>query len=133
MRSLSASLLRRFTVSSTSRHRPVVLPALSPALSPTHWPNALGWLSGLALFFVTAVALDDEDGARRSALVVLVGSGVLCSVVVLLQAAGLGWLTSDVYTGLEFRSPGTFGNPNWAAASCAPFTTGLKNWTLGSR
>jgi O-antigen polymerase len=98
----------------------VALPAFSPALAPTHWPTSLGMLSGLALFFVTAFALDDDDRARRVALVVLVGSGVLCSVVVLLQAAGLRWLTSDVYTGLEFRSPGTFGNPNWAAAYLGP-------------
>jgi O-antigen ligase len=98
----------------------LALPVFSPALAPTHWPTALGMLSGLALFFVTALALDDDERARRSVLVVLVGSGVLCSVVVLLQAAGLRWLTSEVYTGLEFRSPGTFGNPNWAAAFLAP-------------
>ena len=98
----------------------VALPAFSSEFVPTHWPTALGMLSGLALFFVTAIALEDDDPARGSALVVLVGSGVLCSVVVLLQAAGLRWLTSDVYTGLEFRSPGTFGNPNWAAAYLGP-------------
>lgn len=98
----------------------VALPALSPTPALTHWPSALGVLSGLAFFFVTVVALGDDDDARRSALVVLTASGVLCSLVVLLQAAGMRWLTSDVYTGLEFRAPGTFGNPNWAAAYLAP-------------
>ena len=98
----------------------VALPAFSPALGLTHWPTALGVLSGLALFFVTVSALGDDDDARRACLVVLTGSGALCSAVVLLQAAGLRWLTSDVYTGLEFRAPGTFGNPNWAAAFLAP-------------
>ncbi|MDF3067034.1 MAG: polymerase [Polyangiaceae bacterium] len=98
----------------------VALPALSSTPALTHWPSALGMLSGLALFFVTVVALADDDEARRSTLVVLTGSGVLCSLVVLLQAAGMRWLTSDVYTGLEFRAPGTFGNPNWAAAYLAP-------------
>ncbi len=98
----------------------IALPAFSSSLSLAHWPTALGMLSGLALFFVTAIALDDDDDARRASLVVLIGTGALCAVVVLLQAAGLRWLTSDVYTGLEFRAPGTFGNPNWAAAFLAP-------------
>jgi O-Antigen ligase len=98
----------------------VALPALSSALAGTHWPSALGVLSGLAFVFVTVMALDEDDHARRASLVVLTGTGVLCSVVVLLQAAGLRWLTSDVYTGLEFRAPGTFGNPNWAGAFIAP-------------
>lgn len=98
----------------------VVLPAFSSSLTLTHWPSALGMLSGLALFFVTAIALDDDADARRASLLVLLGGGALCSLVVLLQAAGLPWLTSDVYTGLEFRAPGTFGNPNWAAAYLAP-------------
>lgn len=98
----------------------VLLPALSPAVAATHWPTALTILSGLALFFVTVLSLDDDDGARRASLVALLGSGAACAVVVLLQAAGLRWLTSDVYTGLEFRAPGTFGNPNWAAAYLAP-------------
>ncbi|HEY6079510.1 MAG TPA: O-antigen ligase family protein [Polyangiaceae bacterium] len=98
----------------------VALPAFSSSLALTHWPTALGTLSGLALFFVTVIALGDDDNARRANLVVLTACGGLCAVVVLLQAAGLRWLTSDVYTGLEFRAPGTFGNPNWAAAYLAP-------------
>ncbi len=98
----------------------VALPALSSSLAATHWPGALGLLSGLALFFLVAAAHDDSDDARRSSLAVLVAGGALCAVVVLLQAAGLRWLTSEVYTGLEFRAPGTFGNPNWAAAYLAP-------------
>jgi len=98
----------------------VALPAFSRSLALTHWPTALGMLSGLALFFVTVIALDEDDDARRASLVVLTASGALCSVVVLLQVAGLRWLTSDVYTGLEFQAPGTFGNPNWAAAYLAP-------------
>jgi tetratricopeptide (TPR) repeat protein len=98
----------------------LLLPVFSSSFSPAHWPTALGWLSGLALYFVTVSALDDDDRARRSSLIALVGSGIVCAVVVLLQAAGLRWLTSEVYTGLEFRSPGTFGNPNWAAAYLAP-------------
>lgn len=98
----------------------VALPALSPSLAPTHWPTALGMLSGLALFFITAIAVAGDDGARRANLVVLTVTGALCALVVLLQAAGMRWLTSDVYTGLEFRAPGTFGNPNWAAAFLAP-------------
>lgn len=98
----------------------VVLPAFSSTLAASHWPSALGMLSGLALFFATVITLEDDETARRANLVVLISCGALCALVVLLQAAGLRWLTSDVYTGLEFRSPGTFGNPNWAAAFIAP-------------
>ncbi len=55
-------------------------------------------------------------------------TGAVCALVVLLQTVGLRWLTRDVYTGLEFRAPGTFGNPNWAAAflaSLVPLALGL--------
>jgi O-antigen ligase len=97
-----------------------VLPAFSSSLAPTHWPNALLLLSGLAMFFVTAMALEDSEQTRQQSLVVLVAGGVLCASIVLLQVAGLRWFTSDVYTGLEFQAPGTFGNPNWAAAFLAP-------------
>ncbi|MEN9578737.1 MAG: hypothetical protein RJA70_1746 [Pseudomonadota bacterium] len=116
----------------------VVLPAFSSSVAPTHWPTALGLLSGLALYFVTAIALAQEgdDSARRWNLVVLTVTGALCSVLVLLQAAGLRLFTSDIYTGLEFRAPGTFGNPNWAAAFLAPLVplalglagTGKRRW-----
>lgn len=98
----------------------VALPAFSSSLVPTHWPTALGTLSGLAFCFVSVIALADDEGARRTNLVVLTIAGALCAGLVLLQAAGLRWLTSDVYTGLEFRAPGTLGNPNWAAAFLAP-------------
>lgn len=99
-----------------------VLPALSPAVAPAHWPNAPGMLTGLVLFVVTAVAIDGRDDVLRNNLVVLVFSGVVCAGLVLLQAAGVDWFTSEVYTGIEFRSPGTFGNPNWAAAFIAPLS-----------
>ena len=95
-----------------------LLPAFSSALAPTHWPTAAGFVCGLALFLVTAAAVDGE--ARRESFVVLTATGAVCAVVVLSQVAGLRWLTSEVYTDLEFRAPGTFGNPNWAAAFLAP-------------
>ncbi len=82
------------------------LPALSPALSPTHWPGALGLLSGLALFFVTALAINTVAAARRTSLAVLTLSGTVCALLVLSQAAGLRWLTEGLPTTLEFRSPG---------------------------
>lgn len=106
----------------------IALPVFSSERAITHWPSALGLLSGLAFFALTAMALDDDAASRRASLVVLTGSGVVCALVVLLQAAGLTWLTSDVYTGLEFRAPGTLGNPNWAAAFLAmlvPLALGL--------
>lgn len=96
------------------------LPSLSPALSPTHWPGALGLLSGLALFFVTALAIKTVAAARRTSLAVLTLSGAVCALLVLSQAAGLRWLTEGLPATLEFRSPGSFGNPNWAAAFLAP-------------
>lgn len=96
------------------------LPSLSPALSPTHWPGALGLLSGLALFFVTALAINAVASARRASLAVLTLSGAACALLVLSQAAGLPWLTEGLPASLEFRSPGSFGNPNWAAAFLAP-------------
>ncbi len=96
------------------------LPLLSTSLSPTHWPGALGLLSGLALFFVTALALDTGAAARRASLAVLTLSGAICALLVLSQAAGLRWLTQGLPATLEFRSPGSFGNPNWAAAFLAP-------------
>lgn len=96
------------------------LPLLSPALSPTHWPGALGLLSGLALFSVTALAINTVAAARRASLAVLTLSGAVCALLVLSQAAGLRWLTEGLPTTLEFRSPGSFGNPNWAAAFLAP-------------
>lgn len=96
------------------------LPPLSSALSPTHWPGALGLLSGLALFSVTALALDTVAAARRTSLAVLTLAGAVCALLVLSQAAGLRWLTEGLPAALEFRSPGSFGNPNWAAAFLAP-------------
>jgi len=96
------------------------LPPLSPALSPTHWPGALGLLSGLALFSVTALALNTVAAARRASLAVLTLSGAVCALLVLSQAAGLRWLSEGLPATLEFRSPGSFGNPNWAAAFLAP-------------
>ena len=96
------------------------LPALSSALAPTHWPGALGLLSGLAFLFVTSLALDDDAAARRASLAVLTIAGAACALLVLAQAAGLRWLTEGLPTGLEFRSPGSLGNPNWAAAFLAP-------------
>lgn len=96
------------------------LPALSSALAPTHWPTALGLLSGLVFFFVTTLALDDDAAARRASLAALTIAGAVCALLVLAQAAGLRWLTEGLPTGLEFRSPGSLGNPNWAAAFLAP-------------
>ncbi|MEO6598551.1 MAG: O-antigen ligase family protein [Polyangiaceae bacterium] len=98
----------------------VGLPSLSPALSPTHWPGALGLLSGLALFSVTSLALNTVAAARRASLAVLTLSGTVCALLVVSQAAGLRWLTEGLPTTLEFRSPGSLGNPNWAAAFLAP-------------
>ncbi len=98
----------------------VGLPPLSRALSPTHWPGALGLLSGLAFFFVTALALGTGAAARRASLVVLTLAGAVCALLVLSQAAGLRWFTEGLPATLEFRSPGSFGNPNWAAAFLAP-------------
>ena len=105
-----------------------LLPACSAAVAPTHFPTVLGFLSGVALFVTTAVALGADADARRSSFALLVATGAFCAVVVLLQVVGLRWLTSDSYTGLEFRAPGTFGNPNWAAAFLAalvPLALGL--------
>jgi len=96
------------------------LPAWSPALEPTHWPGALGLLSGLAFFFVTGLALNTDAEARRASLAALTISGAACALLVLAQAAGLRWLTGGLPTSLEFRSPGSLGNPNWAAAFLAP-------------
>lgn len=96
------------------------LPPLSTALGPTHWPGALGMLSGLAFFFVTAMALNADAAARRASLAALTLSGTACALLVLSQAAGLRWLTDGLPTSLEFRSPGSLGNPNWAAAFLAP-------------
>lgn len=109
-----------------------LLPACSGSVAPAHWPNVLGLLSGLALFIATPAALAEHPDARRASLVLLVATGVCCAGLVLLQAAGLRWLTSDSYTGLEFRAPGTFGNPNWAAAFLAalvPLSLGLASTT----
>jgi O-antigen ligase len=105
-----------------------LLPACSASVAPAHWPNVLGLLSGLALFIATPAALAEHSDARRASLVLLVATGACCAGIVLLQAAGLRWLTSDSYTGVEFRAPGTFGNPNWAAAFLAalvPLSLGL--------
>lgn len=101
----------------------ILLPALSPSPAVAHWPLALVLLTGLGFFFVTTVALHldvDPAHARRSSLLSLTTAGALCAVLVLLQAAGLRWMTEGVPPGLEFRAPGTFGNPNWAAAFLAP-------------
>jgi len=113
------------------------LPALSPTLSLTHWPGALGLLSGLAFFFVTALALNTDAAARRASLAALTLAGTACALLVLGQAAGLGWFKAGLPTSLEFRSPGSLGNPNWAAAFLAPLaplslglagTTATPNW-----
>ncbi len=98
----------------------VFMPALSSALSPAHVPSALGLVCGLALWLTTCLALQADAAARRANLSLLVLAATLISVLVLLQAAGLRFMTSEVYTGAEFRAPGTLGNPNWAAALLAP-------------
>lgn len=101
----------------------VLLPLASSSLAAAHWPLALVLLTGLGFFFVTCVALReaaDPARARRSSVLLLTATGALCAVLVLLQAAGLSWMTEGVPDGLEFRAPGTFGNPNWAAAFLAP-------------
>lgn len=41
-------------------------------------------------------------------------------MIVLLQAIGANFLTNSHLTSIEFRSPGTFGNPNWAASFLLP-------------
>lgn len=97
-----------------------VLPGLSSALTPTHWAGMLGLLLGLGLFFVAALALDTAPAARRGSLALLALSGAIGALLVLLQAAGLRWLTEGLPATLEFRAPGSFGNPNWAAAFLAP-------------
>lgn len=98
----------------------VGLPAWSPALAPTHWPGGLGLLTGLAFFFVTALALNTDATARRASLAAVTIAGVACALLVMLQTAGLRWLTDGLPTSLEFRSPGSLGNPNWAATFLAP-------------
>lgn len=101
----------------------VLLPTLSPSQAAAHVPLALVLLTGLAFFFVTTISLHhdvDAPRARRTSLVYLTAAGALCAMLVLLQAAGLRWMTEGVPSGLEFRAPGTFGNPNWAAAFLAP-------------
>lgn len=101
----------------------VLLPLAASSFAAAHWPLALVLLTGLGFFFVTSVALHeaaDPACARRSSVLLLTATGALCAVLVLLQAAGLSWMTEGVPDGLEFRAPGTFGNPNWAAAFLAP-------------
>ena len=98
----------------------VGLPLFASTHSPTHWPGALGLLLGPALFSVSALALASEPTARRTSLAVLTQAGGVCALLVLLQAAGVRWFTEGLPTTLEFRSPGSFGNPNWAAAFLAP-------------
>ncbi len=105
----------------------VLLPAFSPAPAAAHWPPALLLLTGLAFIFVTAIALTceaDAARARRTSLVFLTGAGALCATLVLLQAAGLRWMTKGVPSGLEFRAPGTFGNPQLGSSlPCAASAT----------
>ncbi|MBX3181665.1 MAG: O-antigen ligase family protein [Polyangiaceae bacterium] len=98
----------------------VFMPALSSALSPAHVPGALGLMCGLALWLTTFLALQGDDASRRAGISVLIWASVPIAGLVLLQAAGLRFMTSEVYTGAEFRAPGTLGNPNWAAAFLAP-------------
>lgn len=71
----------------------------------------------------------DEPEIKRLGLKLIVVIGGICSIIVIMQAAGVtSFLSNTHFTSVEFRSPGTFGNPNWAVAfllPLAPISFGL--------
>jgi O-antigen ligase len=124
--------LRRSSVSLVPRERKLALaaagfvllalalPAATTAFPEAHRAGALRLLTGLCFAYATALAVAALPTAReRSAALIVVAAG-LSALVVILQALGVDVLERAMFETAEFRAPGTFGNPNWAAAFLAP-------------
>ena len=98
----------------------ILLPISSTPFMTAHLAGALRLLMGFSFAYLTALAFDGQPAVKRQGLKVISAMGGLCACIVILQAAGLDILANTFFTSAEFRSPGTFGNPNWAAAFLLP-------------
>ncbi|WP_169709460.1 O-antigen ligase family protein [Deferrisoma camini] len=93
----------------------VAVPAGFTPYAVAHASGALRWSVGLAL----AWAVHRKASLARRGIPWILGLGVAEALLILLQVAGLSW---PFPAGLTARlgGPGTFSNPNWAAAVLAP-------------
>jgi putative inorganic carbon (hco3(-)) transporter len=98
----------------------VVLPAASTTFPEAHRAGALRLLTGLCFAYGTALAVAAAPAARERSAALVVFAGGLSAVLVLMQALGSDVLKRAYFETAEFRAPGSFGNPNWAAAFLAP-------------
>lgn len=98
----------------------IILPVCFTPFMVLHMAGALRLLMGLSFAYLTALALEEKPAYKKQGIIVILALGAFCAIIVILQAAGLKFLTNTHFTTAEFRSPGTFGNPNWAAAFLLP-------------
>ncbi len=99
-----------------------------------HIARALRLLLGLAFAYWTGRIVATTHAAARLGALTLVAVASTIATLVLLQAVGSEVLAFPALDGTEFRSPGTLGNPNWAAAYLAPIAPvafALAHGTLG--
>jgi hypothetical protein len=107
-----------------------VAPLASTAYPIAHAGGALRLGLGLAFGCLTALSFAGADrAARRSGLLILIGVGAACALVVVLQAATIYPFSNLIFQNPELRASGTFGNPNWAAAfllALVPICLGIR-------
>lgn len=98
----------------------IVLPLGSTEFAVAHGAGMLRMAMGVSFALLTALAFAAEPERRRQGLMLLATIGGACALVVILQALGVELLRNQHFQSAEFRAPGTFGNPNWAAAFLLP-------------
>lgn len=109
----------------------VLAPLISTPFTTAHTAGILQLCMGFSFSWLVALELSDADQKTRcGSLFVLGVGGVIVSIIVLLQAAGLtlpGFIPAQ---SVEFQAPGTLGNPNWTAAfllPLVPILLGVRN------
>jgi O-antigen ligase len=112
-------------------------PLSTTSFFTVHSAGMLQLAMGFAFAWIVSLELTDADRKTRSESLLVLGiGGVLLSVFVILQAAGLalpGFM--PVHTS-EFRSSGPLGNPNWTAAfllPLPPLLLGVRSTFSGGR
>jgi O-antigen ligase len=109
--------LRLCALAAVTTAAAVIAPLESTEYAIAHVGAAMRWGLGLAFAYLTALSLAAGGrSAHRQSAMILIGAAGICALVVALQAATIYPFTHLIREDPEFRTLGTFGNPNWAAA-----------------
>lgn len=106
----------------------IIIPAGFTPFTNVHIAGALRLLMGFSFAYLTTLAFQEWPLLKRRGISYIAAAGGLSSVIVILQALGIRLFEIPFPGSVEFRSPGTFGNPNWAAAfllALAPLSLSL--------